>query len=341
MQTLNERLEELKATLAGLEQASPRNQSLIDSTTQEIARVTEQINESEAREQKTESYIGEYSDMLVVMFETLWPEQYKSIVGIEAYETMRQDYMRMHTAYNADQLARISADHVAEIGKWREKCDDMNELSTGLQNKVSEQEEVIQEYKDKISDIEEERDKACEFSAMAKSDIRKLEEQLEKAKAAELENVSLRKQIVELEEKLAKSKEPVKNEALDSVINEIKSRKQDDPDAVMQRFLARQVNGPKVMSIDHGAHPELPVLQFRPEVAPTVVEQGADPLPIVDSQFQSPEGNQPIGLPVSEDGSSGGVEESPVTRDEIEARFKRIEDQLGLMAWDLHRDYVA
>jgi hypothetical protein len=71
------------------------------------------------------------------------------------------------------------------------------------------------------------------------------------------------------------------------------------------------------------------------------VEQGADPLPIVDSQFQSPEGNQPIGLPVSEDGSSGGVEESPVTRDEIEARFKRIEDQLGLMAWDLHRDYVA
>jgi chromosome segregation ATPase len=319
MQTLNERLEQLKGQLAEWESQSPRNQSKIDAINAEIARVQEQIGETEAREQKKESYIGEYSDMLVVMFETLWPEQYKSIVGIEVYETMRQDYMRMHTAYNADQLARINIDHAEEIGKWREKCDDMNELITGLKNKVAEQGEVIQEYKDKISEVEQERDEASEFSATAKFDIKKLEEQLEKAKYAETENAKLRQQIVELEGKLEKSKEPVKNEALDSVLNEIKSRPQTAPDEWMKRFQSRQENGPKVMAIEHGKQPELPVLQFRVEAPETVVEQGAGPLPIVDSQFQSHEGNQPIGLPVSEDGTDTRLADAPVTRGEFEA----------------------
>jgi uncharacterized phage infection (PIP) family protein YhgE len=323
------KLQEVQERLAQLDPNNRDNLVEIARLNTEIEQLKQAEQEQAMREQKTEELLDEYNDTLVDIFSTLFPEdKYKVLLGVNEYENLRQDYKRVHKAFHAGQIEKINADHVAELNRvdenWREKFGRLTKQAQDTEDKLAVANELAQRWAKELDKMNDElNDAHTEISKL------KLEnEEISKSSfscSEELKKANER--IAELEAKLEqanKPKEPAQNESLNNVLNEIKSRKQDDPDAVMQRFLARQVNGPKVMSIDHGAHPELPVLQFRPEVAPAVVEQGADPLPIVDSQFQSPEGNQPIGLPVSEDGAGGGVEESPVTRAEFEALEKRV-----------------
>lgn len=311
MSNLNERLEQLNGQLAEWEAQSPRNQSKIDAIQAEIGRVKEQMQETEAREQKTGELLDEYNDTLNDIFDALFPaDKFRVILGETDYNQLRQDYKRVHHAYHAGQIDRINADHANEIESMREKHERIlaattEEYITAFDRAEKEKEGLIQEreaWEVRAKELEQQVEDL-------QGDVRRLQGQ----------NADLREKYTVLKEKLAKAekaKEPAKTEALSNVLDEIKSRKQMDPDDLMRRFQSRQDNGPKVMSIEHGKPPELPELPFRAEVATPDNTEAT-----VGGQFR---GGQPIGVPVPQDGASGGVAEeetagTTVTREEFEA----------------------
>lgn len=303
----------------------------------ELAKQAEAEEEQAAREQKTGELLDEYNDTLNNIFDGLFPEKvYSVLLGAAEYVQLRQDYKRVHHAYHSGQIEKINADHAAEIESWREKFGRLTAQAQDVENQLAESKRLVDELTEEVNDSGD-RIVSLERTITEHIDvIANLHEMVEKGNAAERENVRLRQEIVELEAKLEQSqkpKEPAKTEAVDNLLNEIKSRKQMDPDEMMRRFEARQNNGPKVMAIDHGAkNPELSVLPFRLEVATPVLEQSTGPLSLVtEEQFRGglaeSEGQQAVR---SDDAGVPGIptDTETVSRSEfkaLEARVKAIE----------------
>lgn len=326
-------LQEAQEKLARLDPNNRDHLAEIARLKAEIEQLNQVAQEEAAREQKTESYKGEYSDMLVIMFETLWPEHYKSVVGIEAYETMRQDYMRVHMAYNADQIERINADHATEIENWRTQVGDARNHIKNQSETIAEKDEEINRLseaaevnKKQAIQFREERDEAID--KFVKADT-----QLQELKDVKSENTTLQGRIRDLEaqlEQAQKPKEPAKTEALDNVINEIKSRKQMDPDELMRRWNSRQQGEKTIMKIDHLSKTvEVPEFPFRTPVDTQMVAPSPDPLPpVTQDQFRGSDGDllQPSVLPPNGDGTAadtmGGANDETVS---LTARIEALE----------------
>jgi chromosome segregation ATPase len=272
--------ERLNAAQDRLNQLDPNNRDNLAEIARlktEIAELVKQVaaeeseEEAAAREQKVHEQIGEYHDTLTQIFDALFPgDLFKSVLGLTEYEKLRQDYMRVHSAYQSDLLSKIASDHTAESEEWRGKYVRLNE-------KLQDTEKQLLDATREINDLKEENEK----SVFELSEIRRERDELQakldaqETRANELENALIEKEREidrlkqekdELQTKLEQShRQPVQTEKLNQVLGEIKSRNQMSADELIKRFEDRMKNGGKVMSIEHGSKKlELPEFSFRP-----------------------------------------------------------------------------
>jgi len=337
-QEIQSQIESLKAQIAS--GVSMHAEGTYRQQIAELEKELEQIEETEAREQKTGELLDEYNDTLNRIFDAMFPEEkFAAFLGKTDYDQLRQDYKRVHHAYHSGQIEKIHAEHAAEIENWREKFGRLTTQAQETENQLAEARAETGRLNNQLELVEQRNlslKEECQLlqnmynAVFADRDeyVNKYNSETEKLAN---ENVQLTNKIKELEGRLdqtIKTKEPVKTEALDNVLNEIISRKQMDPDELMRRFEARQQNGPKVMAIDHGSkNIELLELPFRGEMVTKPVEQSPDPLPtvITETQFQGSSGDMGESAVRTEDGNGTDGDTPSSADDEKVSLTARIE----------------
>ncbi|MEF3306667.1 hypothetical protein [Paenibacillus sp. GYB003] len=312
----------------------------------ELAQIEQTEQEHAAREQKTEELMDEYNETLNSIFDALLPEdKFAAILGLNEYEQLRQDYKRVHNAYYSDKVAKLNEEHAQEIENWREKFGRLTKQAQETENQLAQTRKELEVGLEANSMYAVENE---ELTRKVEELRLEIDEKADQFLNIQAENKRLVSEIEELKSKLEQAQKPkdtAKSEALNKVLDEIKSRQKDDPDAMMQRFLARQQQSEKtVMKIDHLSKTvELPELPFRPQMDTQMAQQSADPLPTVvtQDQFRSSVGNMGEQATSAEDGDGthgnleGRRDDETVSRAEfeaLEARVTELEKQRAQVA---------
>jgi hypothetical protein len=345
-ESLEQKVARLKLKLAQIEEnftgttEETNNRNWVSNQLSEAEDELQKQRAMEVREQKTEEMLDEYNDTLNRIFNVIMPEDvFSQVLGVNEYSEKRSDFKKIMRAYYSEKLAALNADHAAEIDAWRKKFGRLTMQAQQTENQLAEQK----------SNSEKKESEWAESEEKYEAEIREKELLLNQTQT--LLNLA-NDRFAELEAKLeqaTKPKEAAPSEALDKVLEEVQSRKKLNTDEIMKRFEARQTNGGKVMAIDHSkiVLPELP-FRTNPEVVAPPVGQSADiPTIVTPEQFRGSNANVDQQAAHTEDGNGAqgdngsSPDDAPVSRAELEARFKRIESQLGLKLWQYEAEVVA
>jgi chromosome segregation ATPase len=305
----------------------------------------EQVDAQKQLEEKHENRVQESQTQIANILDNL------EVGGL----TMRQmcasedDYQVLRIRFQ--KLYEQQADNFSkQIKGYEERELQLTRQNENLQDRINEVEEQSAKLAETISKLENERDDAEAKRDAAAREIESVKGEVQQLKSW---NDDLRNQIalgvggaikvIDPEEKArqdAEEKERIERIKAQRTVYDLQPVEPINP----KNYKAKRALDGETVTINWTQlrsyivlEDEAEVSQFRLKHAPAVVPDISlvtPALPIVENQFQN-EGNQPIGLPVSEDGSSGGVEESPVTRaefEELKCEVERIKQLNGMVA---------
>lgn len=189
----------------------------------------EQQQSKVQREIKTAEAIDSYVDTVAQIWDALFPAAiFEGILGINEYAEKRQDFYKLNHTYFAEKVEKLNADHEEEIAAKDEKIRTLNLQGLETENQLAEANRRIEQLQNELHQAKFDREVAVEENEKISSRLEQMNEEVEKGKAAIVENCELRQTILRLEEKIAASQQPKTaekpSENLQSMLEQVKSK---------------------------------------------------------------------------------------------------------------------
>jgi hypothetical protein len=300
---LEEQLQEIEQRKA---EVDPSNTMRIDELTGEYNLISNRLNEKkyimdheQAKEVRIQKQTETIDSLLQEIqdanpFGAMFPkEHYVSVFGLTEYEQYQQNMNEFIYGTLNDYGAKLNELHNSEIELKDEKIRLLNQQGMETENQLAESRKElsvkvggIQILHNSLNEERESNKRLVEMLNATKQQLNETQEQIEKGKAAELENVKLRQQIVELESKLEQAQKPREaQESSQSIKDRVASLKNKTQ---LQAGLERW-NLPPLPTVEPPTVGE----QFRQEdtaddsTAP-VADPEADAIPAADSEVDFP-----------------------------------------------------
>jgi uncharacterized phage infection (PIP) family protein YhgE len=312
----------------------------------------EQQQSAKELEQKESEHSDKLLDIANQIYEALFPrDKYTSLLGLNTYEEKQQGFNQLYHAAINEHTQPLIDSFKDEIAKRDEKIKALNEQGMETENQLAEAKKQLQDaLRDRDDALQAHQALDEELTALkatrAQKDadaikmaaqITQLEAQVEKGNAAQLENVQLRQQIVDLEAKLEQAQKPAaKPSAAFSELLEQTKKASEMLDAKVQRGLDRWSQLlPEIVP-----PPVSPVTQETPFRGDDQTEAGAAELAdnetpelpavgqVTEEQFPASSENVAGSDMVQPDAGSetSPADDAPVSRSEFDSLVKRVEE---------------
>jgi DNA repair exonuclease SbcCD ATPase subunit len=342
MQTLNERLEQLKDQLKYWEAQSPRNQSKIDAIQAEIDKTESELKQAQQIELSTASMKDranvEVANILDNLTVEIGGERFSMrelCTGDAEYGILNVEVQMAFVRYLNPYFDRISGLEEELLQSQRQNRE--------LQEKNEEIARFAKTETDRADDAETKRDAAVREKEEALEQVEKIRSHMASgAPAPSMESLEQQRQkyIEQIESAYIKvqSIEPIDFKRSQFTVVHL--------DGTTETVSYLRTKSMKIATGDE-------VQQFRLEQAQKAIDATVPlvppALPTLVTEQQFPSSNDNVGEQTEDttDGegttaeSGSSSDDAPISRTELEARFKRIENQLGLISWNYEKEDVA